>query len=422
MATAATDFAGIDESAVDQPVDNSQVDTGDINPEQGAIDGTGGGTQPQVDGRRGPTDIRTAAKSIAEAIADPTSDLAAKFPGQEKAVKALADSYFRADAYAKVFPKVEDAQAAKTFIDTVGGIDGFQGIQQRMQAYDAQDNGLRDGDPAALDSPFKEFPEGMAALAPHFLDRLGKSNPDALNNAIAPHIMAMLDRAQVSGHLQGMARETDPAMLKQMAGELDQWMKQQRGRIEQLQQKPQVNPLEGKLKERETALSQKEEQYFTKQVDSAVTQSSMSEIQKTVEQYAKTYKLNDTQKNRFMLSVTQRVVDEAMADPIFKKQDDIRKASKDVDKVASFRSTEFLRRLPNTAFKEAQELWGANKGAGQQTGVVKPGGPKTAPGGGPLLVSRPPQISELDMRKDPRQLLYIQNKGYRPDGTFITWK
>jgi hypothetical protein len=144
---------------------------------------------------------------------------------------------------------------------------------------------------------------------------------------------------------------------------------------------------------------------------------------KVVDQYAKSHKLNDIQKNRFAASLAQRVVNEMLADESFKKQDGIRKASKDVDRVASFRASEFNRRLPDAAFKEAQELYGATTRPTATTGEVKPNQAKTAPGGGPLMVSRPMDIVDLDMRKDPDQLLFIQNKGYRKaDGMFVTWK
>jgi len=415
MATAAMDFTGIDEQVDTGQETDQQVDTGDINPDLG--EGEVGGTQPtdqtQVDGRKGPQNIRAAVKIASEAA-----------PEQAEALKQLAASHFRADAYSKVFPKVEDAQAAKTFIDTVGGIDGFQQIQQRVAQFDAQDEGLKTGNPEVLDAMFKDFPEGAAALGPAYLERLAKQNPDTFNNTVAPHALAMLDRAGIGDHVAAMAAETDPARAQQMAKQLDAWIQQQKQGVAQLKTTPAKNPGEDKLRREQTALHQEKDQFFSSQVDTEVNSKAVGEMTKTVDQYAKTYKLNDVQKSRFAASVSQRVINEMLGDDTFNKQDEIRRSSKQrsVENVASFRSSEFLRRLPDVAFKEAQELWGANKNSGQPTGVVKPGGAKTAPGGGPLLVSRAPDISELDMSKDPNQLLFIGNKGYKRDGTFVTWK
>lgn len=417
MATAAIDFTSMEETPIDgaQTADQT-VDTGDINPdlgETGEVSGAPTQATEAVDGRKGPQNVRAAIKAASEAV-----------PEQAEALKTLAASHFRAEAYSKVFAKVEDAQAAKTFIDAVGGIDGFQQIQQRMQGYDAQEAGMESGDPAVLEAFFKDFPEGAASLAPHYLEKLAQANPEAFTNTIAPHAMGMLARAGMADHLANMAAETDPARLKAMAAQADQWMKQQKQVIDGIAKPVTKNPMDDKLKAREEGIRQKEDGFFQTQIDAQVNQRSSAQVEKTVEQYAKNYKLNDVQKSRFAASVVQRIVNDMLADDTFKKQDAIRKGSKDrnVDNVASYRSSEFLRRLPDVAFKEAQELWGANKGAGQPTGVVKPGGPKTAAGGGPLLISRAPDISELDMSKDPRQLLFIGNKGYRRDGTFVTWK
>jgi hypothetical protein len=416
MATFTADLAAVDDQ---QQVDTSTVDTG----EQGQTQDDVQQQQPNVDGRRGPMDIRSAAKSIAEALADPTNDLAAKFPGQEKAVKAITDGYFRADAYAKVFPKVEEAQAAKQLIEGVGGLDGLTQIQSRIATYDAQDEGLKSGNPEVLDAAFKDFPEGMATLAPHYLDKLAKSNPEAFEATIAPHAMGMLDRAGIPSHIAQMMQETDPARLKNMVGQLDAWIKKNSETVKTMRTAQPTNPLEGKLKEQQTALQKSQDEFFSKQVDTAMNSAAQPELVKTVDQYAKTYKLNDVQKARFGTSLATRVVQEMLADDTFKKQDQLRRNSKDVEKVSSFRATEFQRRLSDAAFKEAQELYGATQRPANGTGEVKPGGPKAAPGGGPLMVSRALDTADLDMRKDPNGYLFIANKGYRKaDGAFVTWK
>lgn len=413
MATATADFAAMDDGqqAADDGQQATEVDQSTQVDTQQSEPADGQQTQVQLDGRKGPANVRGAVKAAAEAL-----------PEQAATIRQLGDAYFRADAYAKVFPKVEEAQAAKQLIEGVGGLDGITQIQQRQQQYDAQDNALKAGDPAALDAPFKEFPEGMAALAPHYLERLEKSNPEAYATTIAPHALGMLERAGVLGHVQQMAAETDPARKAQMANQLAEWVKSQGENVKQLRAAQPKNPMEGKLKEQQTALEQQQEQFFSKQVDTAVNSASAPELAKVVDQYAKTYKLNDVQKSRFGDSLAQRVVNEMLADDTFKKQDQLRRAAKDVQKVADFRAAEFQRRLSDAAFKEAQELYGATAKPSGGTGEIKPNTAKTAPGGGPLLVSRAMNIEDLDMRKDPNGYLFIANKGYRKDGTFVTWK
>ena len=171
MATSAIDLGSMDgtqtaDTGQTTDVDQSQVTSDDGSQQQ--QDGQQTQDQVQADGRRGPADVRGAVKAAAEAL-----------PEQAATIKRLGDAYFRSEAYAKVFPKVEEAAAAKQLIDGVGGLDGITQIQQRMQSYDAQEAGLEAGDPSVLDSFFNDFPEGAATLAPHYLDRLERSNPEA---------------------------------------------------------------------------------------------------------------------------------------------------------------------------------------------------------------------------------------------------
>lgn len=414
MSTATVDFSSVDAGTqvdVDQTTDLGTDLSETVDTTQDGVVGQTPQDQTQLDGRRGPADVRGAVKAAAEAL-----------PEQAATIKKLGDAYFRADAYAKVFPKVEEAAAAKQLIDGVGGLDGITQIQTRIQGYDAQDAALKAGDPASLDAAFKDFPEGMATLAPHYIDRLEKSNPEAYAAAIAPHAIGLLERAGVLGHIQTMAAETDPARKAALADQLSIWMNKQGENVKNLRQTPSSNPMEGKLKEQQTALEQQQEQFFSKQVDTSVNASAAPELNKVVDAYAKTYKLNDIQKQRFGASLAQRVIAEMKNDDTFRKQDDLRKASKDVDRVASFRTSEFQRRLDDAAFKEAQELYGATQKPAGGTGEVKPNTAKSAPGGGPLLVSRAMTPADLDMSKDPNQYLFIANKGYRKDGTYVTWK
>jgi len=417
MATATVDFTSMDAGAdtgQTTDVDQSQVtsDVGDSGQQQdGQQQEQQQEQQQQADGRRGPADVRGAVKAAAEAL-----------PEQAATIKKLGDAYFRADAYAKVFPTVQDASSAKQLFDAVGGVDGVTQIQQRQQQYDAQDEQIKTGNPEAIDSAFKNFPDGMSALAPHYLDTLARTNPESYATSVAPHAMGLLERAGVLVHIQQLAAETDPARKAALANQLDQWMQKQGQDVKQMRTAGPKNPMEGKLQEQKTALEQQQEQFFSKQVDTAVNNASAPELNKVVDQYAKTYKLNDVQKQRFNLSLAQRVVQDMLGDDTFKKQDQIRRSAKDVDKVASFRTSEFNRRLSDAAFKEAHELYGATTKPSGGTGEVKPNTAKTAPGGGPLLVSRAMTPADLDMSKDPNQYLFIANKGYRKDGTFVTWK
>ena len=157
----------------------------------------------QVDGRKGPQNIRNSIKAASEAI-----------PEQAEAFKQLGNAYFREQAYKQHFPTPQEAASAKQLIEGIGGVEGAATLTQRIQGYDAQDEALRSGSPEVLDAFFKDFADGAVALAPHYLDKLQQTNPQAFTAAIAPHAIALLESSGVGGHLQAILNETDPARAK----------------------------------------------------------------------------------------------------------------------------------------------------------------------------------------------------------------
>ncbi|HZU11107.1 MAG TPA: hypothetical protein VFA02_14470 [Pseudacidobacterium sp.] len=368
----------------------------------------------KLDGRRGPQNIRNSIKAAAEAL-----------PDHAQAFKELGNSYFREQAYKQVFPTVQEATTAKNLIDSVGGLDGISQLQERDQLYTAQDDMLREGNPEVLDDFFEDFPEGAAALAPHYLDRLAKMNPEAFSSAVVPYVVGMLENAGIGNYLASILQEQDPARAKGMVEQLARWYQQQVQGAAQLKTAAPKFPAQDRLKQEQTKIEQERENLFMEGVRTKVNASVQPELDRTIEQYTKQYKLNDTQKKYFQDIVQRRVVEELNNDATYKKQVDLRKASKSRthDTVASYISGEFNRRLKDAAFTVAKELYGAPKAAvSQNTGVVKAGTPKSTPSGGPIYVSQRPPDAQLDLSRPGAELLLIKGQAYTKDGRFITWR
>jgi hypothetical protein len=422
MADAVIDFEAIDatqagESATVETGQETAVETGGALQESGQQEGAQESQQQdeKLDGRRGPQNIRNSIKAAAEAL-----------PDQAQAFKELGNAYFREQAYKQVFPTVQEATTAKQLIESVGGLDGIAQLQERDQMYTVQDDMLRDGNPEILDDFFKDFPEGAAALAPHYLEKLAAANPEAFSNAVVPYVIGMLENAGIGSHLAAILQEQDPVRAKGMVEQLARWYQQQVSGAQQMKTAAPKNPAQNKLKEEQTKIEQERENLFMEGVRTKINSSVAPELQKTIDQYVKQYRLNDTQKTHFQNIVQQRIINELNNDATYKKQVDLRKASRSRthDSVASYISGEFNRRLKDSAFTVAKELYGAPKSGGQQqtTGVAKAGQPKTTPTGGPLLVSQRPPDSQLDLSRPGADLLLIKGQAYTKDGRFITWR
>jgi hypothetical protein len=372
------------------------------------------GESEKLDGRRGPQNIRNSIKAAAEAL-----------PDHAQAFKELGNAYFREQAYKQVFPTVQEATSAKQLIESVGGLDGLAQLQERDQLYTTQDEMLKNGDPAVLDDFFEDFPEGASALAPHYLDRLAKNNPEAFSAAVVPYVVGMLENAGIGNYLASILQEQDPARAKGMVEQLARWYQQQVQGAAQLKTAAPKFPAQDRLKQEQTKIEQERENLFMEGVRTKVNASVQPELDRTIEQYTKQYKLNDTQKKYFQDIVQRRVVEELNNDATYKKQVDLRKASKSRthDTVASYISGEFNRRLKDAAFTVAKELYGAPKAAvSQNTGVVKAGTPKSTPSGGPIYVSQRPPDAQLDLSRPGAELLLIKGQAYTKDGRFITWR
>lgn len=72
------------------------------------------------------------------------------------------------------------------------GFEALGQMQDRIREYADTDEKLAQGDPSVLEAFGDDFNEGLAKLAPHILDRIEASNPEAYSAAVFPHLMKAL--------------------------------------------------------------------------------------------------------------------------------------------------------------------------------------------------------------------------------------
>ena len=375
-----------------------------------------------------PTDV------TGKAVRDAIRRLSAQSPEDAKLLKQLADTHFReATGWKGAYQTPQEAMQAKSLIEAAGGPEAIAAAQTRLQAYDQQETGLESGDPAVLDSFFEDYPQGAAALAPHYLAKLESLNPQALAAAVGPYAVDLLTQAGVGGHLEALLKETDPAHIKAGIQTLNDWFKGQRATAQQvkLNGQPQKNPQADRLKQRETELNQKEEKIFRDSVSERVNSTVKEPITALVEQYGKQYKLNDTQKAHYRKSLEQAVIEEMNNDENYKRQAELRNASKSrtTEGIASFVSGEVSRRAKDKAFEIAKAIYGAPRGTPgpvpgaekETTGVIKAGGPKTGPNGAPLFVTVKPTFEQM-ADYEGRDIDVIHGRVWTKAGYFVTWR
>ena len=433
MAAEVLDFAGLDSTVgdvTDQTTDTDNVDT-DVTDAADQTDEGDGGTgeegegeshrpagDDRIDGRRGPANMRNAIKAISEA-----------HPEHSASLKELGAAYFREQSFKQHFATPQEAESAKNLIESVGGVDGIATLQERDAMYQAQDAFLRDGDPAVLEDFATDFPEGFAALAPHYLDKLAKVNPEAFSSAIVPYAIGMLQNAGLGQYLHAMSRETDINRIKAYVKDIADWLGAEHGRVQQMRQPQQKNPAQDRLTQQQTELERQREEFFTKQTDDASGALIRPTLDKTVQQYAKKNGWNSEQTNEFRSRLATSISEQMHKDETYTKQLRLRAGSKtrSADAIAKYIAGEFERRMNDKDGAMAVEarvnkLFGKTGKSGKPTtGVVKGGQPKTSPTGGAIRISQEPPRDAINWDHPDADLLYLGNEAWLKNGRHVRW-
>ena len=128
-----------------------------------------------------PANVRTALKAMRD------SD-----PKNAGVVKELHGAFERWNAAKQIFPKgVAEMTEAKAFIDSVGGPEGYQKMQDMIDTVTSTDELLYAADPKLWDNVIEDIkaaghPEALGQLAPSLLSKLKAHDPDAFYNTTIP--------------------------------------------------------------------------------------------------------------------------------------------------------------------------------------------------------------------------------------------
>lgn len=128
-----------------------------------------------------PANVRTALKTMRDAD-----------PKNAGVVKELHGAYERWNAAKQIFPKgVAEMTEAKAFIDSVGGPEGYQKMQDMINTVTSTDELLYAADPKLWDNVIEDLkannhPEALGALAPSLLQKLKAHDAEAYYNTVIP--------------------------------------------------------------------------------------------------------------------------------------------------------------------------------------------------------------------------------------------
>jgi hypothetical protein len=204
--TGVVEMAPVVADAGAAPAEEVTVDTGSEDQDTGSEDQGDGANQDADTGDHGEDvdDGKTDVKGDDGSDVDDVKDLSIKNVNEKfkelsktefgkansEFLKNLRHNYNQLYNISQAFPTPEAAQTAKDLLGSLGdnpgdAITSLQAAQNDLEALEAQ---IDASDPDMVAAMFDNSPEGMAGLAPTYLNELYKRSPDAYERTITPPI------------------------------------------------------------------------------------------------------------------------------------------------------------------------------------------------------------------------------------------
>lgn len=477
MADSVLDFAGLDAAAStsETPVVDSEVnanttagsDAGDVSTDsskQGeATEGSTSTTEQTTDKtqkteanaegaveeelpgtEKTPQEVRKALKAFKDAD-----------PKNAAMVKQLHGAFERHEAYKQTFPTVDDARAAKEFIDTVGGYEGYETLQNTLKQVEESDQLLYAGDGKLLDNIYDDMKsegkqDAFGKLASPFLDKLKDVDPKAYYNTLTPHYVASLEKSNLPGVIAALTHaletgdEKSIGEAKAIVADMGAWFKDLKGEVAKAKQGP--TPEQLALKADREKFEKEQQDFTTKQTKEFQTTvarenetasntklgAELSPILKSA--YFKAFKQENLRPLANQIQLNLR--DELTKDKAYQIQMKALWAAKSPDKakIVQFHKTKVDaiagRIVRDTVDKMYPEHTKGGSAAGRiaaaqqkKEAVVKADAAAVSTGQPQYVAVKP---KNLNREMDPKNLLEIAGKGYIPNGKggwrLITWR
>jgi hypothetical protein len=385
------------------------------------------------DGRTLPKEMQAAIKMLREN------------PATAQAARTLADEHFqlgRVVGEKGIYKNFDEARTVRSHYDAVGGADGIADLQSRSQALDDIDERVDRGDPSVIKDMAENAPGGFKLLVPEAVETLRKMDSEAFDSLMRPHFVQALEAAGLGEEILQTIEELRAGqneVAQRRLANLQRWFAAQRDAVER-QKSVKPDPRLADLDRRDKEVRQKEEASFRKNLSYDTMNYINSSLGEELENLWKGYDLKDNQKQY----LAQRVYDEVekmfKEDKSYQSQNNANIRSRNHARALTYIKSQVDVALP----RAARTVWDTLYGNIQPPRAQRPkpaapaatdGQPAQRNGNGqpqapaatrPILLAQKPSWDQLDMSKDPNQILYITGKGYLKTGPnagkLVTWK
>jgi hypothetical protein len=294
-------------------------------------------------------------------------------PENAKFARMAKDDHSRLYQLHQLEPKgIEGVREKYALLDGVmhGELKGAEAVgamQDELRIVQETDAKIAAGDPTALDDLGDEFVPGLAKLAPHILDRVMQSDPDAAWNAMRPHFVSALQSSPVVQNHDALVdifnekppewlpEERKAAWIEDKFGRMAQvlnsngaWLRaqlqgakpQEQGKVQPgKQQQPALND------ERAEFEREKQEHHWKTNITPQLDKHAEKSFEDLFKPYDKRLRLDPAARSALGGEFIKRVIEKAMANPAYKSQIGRYRSQKNPDAgtVLNFAKVEFDR-------------------------------------------------------------------------------
>lgn len=269
-------------------------------------------SEEKIDGRRFNPEWSKALKELREL-----------YPDRADMLTKLRDTYGRYGALTEIAPKgLEDVRQWKTTIDAVGGPEAAAELMQRAASMDQIDAKIEAGDFSVVGELPESLQKGFYQMLPDALTDLQTKDPQAFQDAVAPHFQAALAGTGMGDHLKKMyAAAGDNEPLKELIKQQFDWFQQQTQGAGKMpggtkSADPQVARLQAELDTRRQA----DDSSFVQGIADSTNKYVGEAFGKEAAVYLKQLNLTDAQKTDLMDSFNVKLVDKLADDKAFQAQ------------------------------------------------------------------------------------------------------
>lgn len=357
-------------------------------------------------------------------------------PEAAKFAKQARDNHARLFALNQLEPKgIDGVRERYAMLEGLShgdlkGSDAISALQDEVQSIQEVDQYIAAGDPRALEAFDESFNGGLAKLAPAYLDRVLKSDPDAFNSAILPYFTQTLAQSDLVKeynalidvlNAQGDPRFDDKTKMSfaiQQLTKMGQWLNDLSNRAGQIKAAPKVDDQRAQFDQERTQFEQqKQEAHWERSIYPEAGKAVEAKFNEMLAPYQKRLQLTQVQRDAAFADFKAKNTALCNADAVYTRQLKVYRAQKspDAKAVLNFVKVQLNKPATKSAFDQVKaerwEVFLAGKVQPKPNGAAKPGAVKPPAGANVETRTVKPPMNEIDHRNTPIE--WLSQRKYR---------